>query len=79
MIALLHVGVDIRFQDAVREIVGHINVIDAPSLVVQSHGRKALAPPAVAVRLGMQAAEAVGPSARKERIHPGALRRQESR
>ena len=78
MIAVFYIRINVSMQDSARQVIGHINVIDSPAFIVQSHGRETLAPPTVPVRFRMFYPEAVCPSTVQKFIHPGSFSRQKS-
>ena len=70
MIAVLDIRENICIKQLFFKWFGNGDVINTPAFIVQPHRRKALAPPAVTVRLFMKFAEGIDPAAAQELCHP---------
>ncbi len=70
-----YVGVFQMFPQVFR----YTDVVDAPAFVIETYTGETLAPPGIAVWLGMIFPESIHPAMREECIHPFSFIRQKAR
>ena len=78
VIAVFYIRINLSVHDPGRQIIGHVHVVNSPSLIIQSHRRETLTPPAIPVWFRMFYPEAVCPPALQKFIHPCSFGRQKS-
>ena len=78
VIAVHYVGQDGGVADAVPEVVGGGDIVDAPAFVFFAHAGEALVPPCIMMWIRIDVAESIHKSAGQKIIKPGSFCRQEA-
>src|SRR6476660_1199054 len=78
MITMHDVWIDLCVQDIFLQRLSDIDVINSPSFIICPHSRKTLAPPAIAMWLGVMNAKRIDPSLGKKFVHPYSLVREKA-
>lgn len=78
MIAVFDVWKDVGAGKAFTQGFRHIDIIDAPTFILQTDRRESLAPPGVPAGRRIENPQGIHPAAFKKTIHPCTLLRQEA-